>query len=126
MNISKGILITLLIGMLLIGGAVAFGLLGPNIKKLRKERKALFEQLDQKLEENEELREDILKERNGWIRLVDILEQKLIIIDDRIADKKAALEEHNKHNNETLDSLTNIPDSLHQQFLSEQFGIKFD
>jgi len=37
-----------------------------------------------------------------------------------------ALEENSDKNNEALDSLTTMPDSLHKQFLSDQFGIEFD
>ena len=125
-KITKTVFIIVIVGALLLGIGVATAFLGPNVKKLHKKNKALFEQINQKLEENEELREKIYKEREGWIRLIDTLEQNIILIDEGILDKEAALEELENKNNEALDSLTNLPDSLHQQFLTNEFGIKFD
>lgn len=126
MNVTKPILITILIGVFLVGIALASAFMGPNIKQLRKERKELFEQLDAQLEENEKLREDILKEREGWIRYIDTLEQTIIFMDESITNKNEALVENSNKNDEALDSLTTLPDSLHKQFLTDQFGIKFD
>lgn len=125
-KLNKSLFIIIIVGTLLLGIGFSSLFFGPNIKKLRKERKALFEQIDQKLEDNENLRKKILKEREGWIKLVDTLEQEIILIDKRITDKETALKDHEIKNNEALDSLTNLPDSLHQEFLSNEFGIKFD
>ena len=125
-KLNKSLFIIIIVGTLLLGIGFSSLFFGPNIKKLRKERKALFEQIDQKLQDNENLRKKILKEREGWIKLVDTLEQEIILIDKRITDKETALKDHEIKNNEALDSLTNLPDSLHQEFLSNEFGIKFD
>ena len=125
-KITKTIFIIVIIGALLLGIGAATAFFGPSMKKLRQERNAYFEQIDEKMQENADLREKILKEREGWMRLIDTLEREIILIDERIANKEAALEEHKNKNNEAIDSLTNLPDSLHQQFLSDQFGIEFD